>query len=437
MADVNLLFTSPIRSVTILFYGLIQQIGTSLLLGLFILYQYGWLHGLYGITSGFLFVILLGYAITLFCAQLTAMVIYSITSSDERRTLIFKGIFVVILGAMALYLFLTLMRNEKNILPTLVEVINGSLFRLVPMGGWMMTAVASVSLGDAPALTITLLATALYIAAMVIIIIKLRSDYYEDVLKATEISFSAITSKKEGRIGEALPQRVKVGSTGIKGGFGANAIYYKHKVENRRAKKILLDIPTFAIALVVVIFAFFTRDIGIIGIFIFSTYMQLFSISMGRWVKELLLPYIYMIPEPPFKKLLNLIRGELPRLFLEGLIIYIPIAFILELSPIEAVFCIAARISFGYLFMAGNFLVDRVYGTVQSKGIIFIFYVIAVILLALPGIIIGAILMGVGVSVASKDGTMLLSIALINALVSMLTIYGCRDVLQYAELNNR
>ena len=76
MADVNFLFTSPIKSVVILFYGLIQQIGTSLLLGIFILYQYGWLHGLYGIEPGFLVIILLGYAITLFCAQFTAMFIY-------------------------------------------------------------------------------------------------------------------------------------------------------------------------------------------------------------------------------------------------------------------------------------------------------------------------------------------------------------------------
>ncbi|MBR3094335.1 MAG: hypothetical protein IKH12_01930, partial [Clostridia bacterium] len=50
MADVNLLFTGPNKEKTLLSYGLFSQMGRSLMLGLFILYQYSWVHRAYGVT---------------------------------------------------------------------------------------------------------------------------------------------------------------------------------------------------------------------------------------------------------------------------------------------------------------------------------------------------------------------------------------------------
>ena len=39
MSDVNLMFSSPIKPIPILVYGLVQQMGTNLLLGFFILFN--------------------------------------------------------------------------------------------------------------------------------------------------------------------------------------------------------------------------------------------------------------------------------------------------------------------------------------------------------------------------------------------------------------
>ncbi|HML49107.1 MAG TPA: putative ABC exporter domain-containing protein, partial [Clostridia bacterium] len=82
MSDVNLVFPAPIRPSNVLMYGLGQQLNTSLMVGFFLLFQYSWLHGLYGVTVGGLVLILLGYGLTIFFAQLTAMAAYSLTSVD-------------------------------------------------------------------------------------------------------------------------------------------------------------------------------------------------------------------------------------------------------------------------------------------------------------------------------------------------------------------
>src|SRR5699024_1237953 len=41
MADVGMLFPSPVSSIKILFYGLIKQMGTTLIASIFILFQLG------------------------------------------------------------------------------------------------------------------------------------------------------------------------------------------------------------------------------------------------------------------------------------------------------------------------------------------------------------------------------------------------------------
>ena len=51
-----------------------------------------------------------------------------------------------------------------------------------------------------------------------------------------------------------------------------------------------------------------------------------------------------------------------------------------------AVFCVAARVSYSLLFTAGNVLVERVFGMVQSKTLIFLFYFLALLVMAVPGI---------------------------------------------------
>ena len=85
LSDVNLLFPAPIRPRAVLYYGLFRQLGASLLLGLFLLFQYGWLHSLYGVGVGILILIVVLYGVSVFLAQVVAMAAYSLTSMSPRR----------------------------------------------------------------------------------------------------------------------------------------------------------------------------------------------------------------------------------------------------------------------------------------------------------------------------------------------------------------
>src|SRR5699024_1777387 len=98
---------------------------------------------------------------------------------------------------------------------------------------------------------------------------------YEDVLSTAETAQSAVTAQKEGQLNEVVPKNVKVGKTGLGKGWGASAIYHKHRVENRRSGVFLFSNMSLIFMAVIIGCSLFMRETGMVGIFAFATYMQL------------------------------------------------------------------------------------------------------------------------------------------------------------------
>ncbi|HJD23628.1 MAG TPA: putative ABC exporter domain-containing protein [Firmicutes bacterium] len=434
MADVHLLFSAPIRPQRILFYGLLRQLGASVLLGFFLVFQYSWLHDLYGLSLPGLLAIVLGYCLTVFCAQLTAVVLYAFTSGSERRRRIGKGALYLLAAAAVLGAGLPALApgTAQEKLAAVVSAADGPLLAGFPVAGWLKAAAGGLIGGGALPAALGLGAGAAYAAALVALLTAAHPDFYEDVLKATEISFTAVTASKEGKMAEPLPARVKVGRTGIGAGRGAGVFYYKHRLERRRSRVFLLDGMTLLWAGICIVFSFFMREEGMLAVFIFATYMQLFSSSTGRWLRELLMPYAYMIPEPPFRKLIGVCRESILQSAAEAAVVMIPCGLIVGAPPLLIAGCVAARFGFALLFMAGNILMERLFGQVLNKALILGLFLLLMVLLALPGVAAGV---AAGI-LAGMEAAMPV-VALWCAAVSALIAFLCRDLLDIAELNNK
>jgi hypothetical protein len=413
---------------------LFQQLGASLLLGFFVLFQYAWLHSTFNISYGVLLIILLGYALTVFLAQIAAMVIYAFTSADDGRKRIVRTIYIAVIAAFLAYIAVSSLGAQAQMLPKAVAAVNGPVVGLFPVSGWIGRALAGILLGNVIETVFGLALCALLLAAMVCLITYGKQDFYEDVLKSSEIAQSAITARKEGRVGDASPSRVKVGRTGIARGLGASVFYYKHSLENRRARLLILEPMSLTFAVIVIIMAVFTRKAGLLAVFPTATIFQIFTVALGRFNKELTKPYIYMIPEPPLKKMLYALAESLPSTILEALIIFIPVALIQGASPAVALLCIVARISFAFLLTAVNIAVDRLWGGSSSKTMVMLLYFAILIAMAAPGIVLASIL---GVMYQGSLTVIFLSFTVANIPVALLVLFLCRNMLQYAELNQR
>lgn len=433
MADVNILFNTPISSKMILIYGLVKQMGKSLLIGLFIFFQYSWLHNSYGVNLGGLFAIFIGYCIVIFCSQLAAMTIYSCSSSNEKRQSIIRTMFVAFSFIIAVYAGLPVI-NAGDKLAAAVSGIDSGVFNMIPVAGWMKNAVCGTLDGSITAVLLGLTGVIIYVAVFIFFILKANADYYEDVLQATEVSFSAITARKEGKPAESATKNVKLGKTGIRRGSGAGVFLYKHSIEDRRSGSGLIRKMSLIPICITIGFAIIMREAGIIPAFSMSVYLHVFFITTGRWVRELTLPFVYMIPEKPFRKLIMVTAESIIKDAFEAVLTFLIVGMILKLSAADMLACILARIGFSFLFVSITFLAERAFGSLNIAVLNIILYILVAAAASAPGVIIGVICASV------FNGGLALTFLVIfvwNLLASVLISYLCKDILSRAELNNK
>lgn len=431
MADVNFLFPGPFQQRKVLFYGLFRQLGTSLLPGFFILFQYAWLHRALNIGYGVVLIILLGYAFTVFFAQIAAMVIYSLTSADDRKKSVAKTIYFLVIAAFAAYIAAAALGDRTRILERVAAAAVGPVAGLFPIAGWIGRVVEGILLGNAGEVLFGLILCAVFLAALICFLVFGKHDFYEDVLKSSEIAQSAITARKEGQIGDAAPSRVRVGRIGIGRGVGAGVFYYKHMLENRRSRLLILEPMSLTFAVILIVIAVFMRKSGLLAILPTATIFQFFTVALGRFNKELTRPYIYLIPEPPLKKMLYALAELLPSTVLEALIIFIPVSIIMGASPAAAALCIAVRISYAFLLTAVNVAVSRLWGG-SNKTLAFLLYFAVLAAMAAPGIVLAAV---AGTLYGGAPEAVFVSLVIANVPVALLVLFLCRNMLQYAELN--
>lgn len=427
MQDVNLVFTSPIKQSTVLSYGLIQQLGRSLMLGFFILFQSGTVCATYGVGFEVLIYILIGYGITVFLSQMTAMVLYSYTSSDDKKRKTVKGIYTAVIAAFGVYaIYLSYLNGGIN-LQNLIGAVQSPAAKLFPVSGMIAFAVSGLIEGTLTNVLYGVVYCILFWILYRIAITFINSDYYEDVLQSTENAFSAISARKEGKASENAPRNVKTGKIGITKGFGAAVIAQKHKIENRRSRKFILSAMSLVMVIFTAVSALVFRDEPI-AVFAISLYMMTMGIVTGRWAKELSYPYIYLIPESSYKKLLYMIKSEVPAIVAESILCCLPIYIFCQIGFTDAIAMVLARISFAFLLISVNLLLQKLFGESDKKRFVVIFYFLLVLIFSLPGIIAAAALF---MTMPFYMNIPLLAMSIVNALTAFLLAFYCRKILEY------
>ena len=438
MSDVNLLFVSPTKPQSILWAGLVQQMGTAFLMGFFILFQYGWMYGVYGVSPASIVWIMIGYICTVLSAQMFAMMAYSLTVSRPKQRSLLKGLFIAVLvGFAAAILFGAYQTGEFSIAS--VAYSASKIGKWLPVAGWMSAAFTAMVGGAYLEAAAWFAATVALLGVGATVFMRSDPDYYEDVIKTAEKFQTAVAAQREGITQDAAPDNVKVGKNGLAGGMGASAFYYKHLIENRRTRSSLIGMQQLIFVVVSVVYSFImmrTMDgdvqAGLIATLAFSFYMQLFSSSFGRLPIELAKPFVYLVPEPPAAKLLACLRESAPKMLIESLLTMVPISLIYSLDVPQGALLVLLKLSWSVLLLGANLVHSRVFGFRRSKGLSMLFYLVVAIVLALPGI--GA---GIG-SIALFGGGLnafCIGMTAVDFVIGAVVVLLCRNILNNAECN--
>lgn len=429
MPDVNLMFVAPLKNQSILYYGMIRQAKVSLIAGLFILFQYSWMHTRYGINAAELIILMLFFGMALFAGQFLAMVLCSYLANNENKRNILSKFFYLIIFVYAVATVFNLFINRTNWLNSTVSFINqyGSWF---PISGWISGLYGSIIGTIAPLKGV--LFFIFYVLSVWLMAFLMKhgtTDYYEDVLQTTERNWSALSAQKAGRVAEIAPEKIKKGNIGFSNGVGASVFYYKQCIESRRTSFFSFSKMDLIFFGLIAVFTFFMRNEseGLYAAFGFAVYMQVFSVSLGRLSRELEKPFIYLIPEKPFTKLiygsLENIRNQL--IFSFGLAVLFFIVYHLNVLGFFRLWY--AFFSFAMIFISVSVLMQRFFGAMASKGLTMFLLIVCVLLLSAPGIVLSIIISSIPAFIVM--GT-------VNLLISILVCFLCRKVLDKAEINN-
>lgn len=393
MSDVGLLFPSPISSKRILIYGLLKQLSTTMLTSIFILYQVGNLKNSFLISTGSIVGLFFIYAIMIFFCQLLAIMIYVFSNGNGKRKKLIQWL-LYIMFAIIILAFYVNYQDSNSLKGACYQLVDSKMFGLVPVAGWAIIAMKGLIEGK---IIFFILGIGLFVLCSTLIVLCITSgtaDYYEDVLLSTEHNFEKIQAAKEGkRVVDSKRIKIKENSTGICGGYGASAIFFRHLHEIKRESKFLfLSKFTIIGAIVGGVAAYKVRSAMFPYIaFGVLVYLLIFTTMGSKLTYELTKPYIYLIPDHPVRKLFYAILSNIVKSLVDGVVIFLAIGVCLGQQYLLCLFLALAYTCTAAVFTVITVFYQRFFGGQPNKlvAIVVLLFLVGVVLV--PAVVCSSI----------------------------------------------
>ena len=399
MQDVNYLFTSPIKSRTVLLYGIIKSFKVILLGSWFIFFQAQWLRQGFGVTISGVLIIGATYLVLSLVCRLLAIFIYAFTQGNSKRKNIAKIILIAIFLPVIILFLYEFIQSGYNIGESFNATLDSPIVAFTPIIGWASFGVVAIITGDiimAAVLIGLLILSGLF---FFICIFFSDPDFYEDAQGVTQKTFEVTNALQEGSANDALmgtTRNVKVKKTGL-GGFGASVFFYKHMRESFRKSPLgLWGLTSFILVGVAVIMAFSfsggdDSNAGMVSILTSIMFTMLMLAGQGRGNLELYCHIIYMIPDSPLKKWIWANIEIVLKSGLESIVIFVIAGIILQANILTIITAILACSFFSIVPVGINLISMRVIKRKLSMGITLIVYFLLVALVMAPGVVLAVI----------------------------------------------
>lgn len=420
LSDVSFLFMSPIKPTAVLFHGMLGKLGTSVWMGLAFVYQFLLLRSFYPVGVYDMLIAVVGYAAVVFLSQLTGMLLYFFTCTDEARVSYGKKAFYLVI-LLFVVIFVSGCDFSRLSFGTVAASVTRPVMYLFPVAGWVFAFVRGVLEGRVLVLASGLALCLIFTVVTFVILSRSKHGYYEDVL---------VTAEKNAELSaqERIAVRKKVNSNirgGIGKGRGVSVFYRKHQLENRRAGTRLFTPMSLYYLLLIGIYGFvFANDV--ITLFIFSCMISVHTVLSGRWLRELTMPWIYMVPGSPSGKLFFILPELLPKILAESIVQCLLIAFICRSGASLTAALIFARISFSFLLTAAALFTSKIMREREKSNIFVLLCMFFGMLFSLPSLIavFGLVYMGMGTIIA------FIALAVINTVISFAVLFMSRNLVR-------
>ncbi|MBQ9773632.1 MAG: putative ABC exporter domain-containing protein [Clostridia bacterium] len=343
-ADVNLLFPSPMKPQSVLLFRLMAQIGSSLLVSIYFLFQLPSFVMETGAPAWVALAILGAWFLLLVLGKLLQILLYTVGTTHLRIKSYVRPITLGVCLVTALAFLLYWKAGAQQPLDAAVSFFNAPFTRFIPVWGWLKGICLYALDGNLLGALLSLFACILTAILLGVIIWHIRADFYEDALAKTEETAALRqTTESDGR---ALQQRKKDRSErlqrdGLRHGSGANVYFFKAMYNRFRFAHLHILTKTSETYLLV----------GVGGALLLRYYLQIRSIipialvlaalaffrSLGNPLSEDTQKDLFlMIPESPWKKMIWSMLGGTVNCLLDLLPAMLAATLLLGANPLVA-----------------------------------------------------------------------------------------------------
>lgn len=390
LADVNLVFTAPISPKQVLVYGFIQQFFLILMVVLFISFQIPNLKNNFAIGPTGILVIIVSVILLFFSMQLIGMLVYSISSKSARiRSNLEKALNILV--GLFLAGFMVALLERKDLMQAAAVYLDSRVFNYIPLIGWFKILLMAAVKGTGPVFFIDLALVLASIALMIFVLYALKTDYYEDVLAATEYREQMLKAKKEGSVGWNLKNTGARKVTYEYTKTGAAAILQRHILEYKKTGLFFVDKFSLVIIAIGIASKYFFPFSSMKTVLYSSVYMLFFFSMQGKWVQELGMPFIYLIPARSAAKVFYATLTEILKNGIDGLLLFTVAGLMFKADIVTIALCALSYMTFGAVYTYGDVLARKLFGQAHSRNLAIFVKMLLLLFIFAPGIIISAV----------------------------------------------
>lgn len=326
-ADVNLLFSSPMKPQSVLLFRLMTQLGTSILASVYLLFQLPNLVLNLGLSIWVALAMIATWCLTIVIGKLLQILLYIVCSTNVKlKSHLRNGIYVFILVFAGAYL-LYWKTSGDHYLVAATGFFNGSVSRFVPLWGWLKGFCMFAIEGNIVGLLGSFAAIVVGGVLLTYIIWHIKADFYEDAMAKSEETAELLAAAQSAKGGVTVIRRKKDRSDklyrdGMRHGSGANVFFHKAMYNRFRFAHFGIFTKTSETYLVAavgtaVLCRFVIQTSGLIPVILTLGALTFFRAMGNPLEQDTQMDHFLLIPESTWHKLFWSLLGGTANCFLD------------------------------------------------------------------------------------------------------------------------
>ncbi|MFC3878748.1 putative ABC exporter domain-containing protein [Algoriphagus namhaensis] len=437
MADVNLLFTGPVKPENLLIYymgrSILPSLGGAIL---FVAYGASQMAEQWDLTAANVIFLIFGFALFFFMISPIRFLVYTLHTKYGVMEYIRNG--VILLGVVLSAMILIPGLMAEKFWQGMFSWIASPWFDFFPLVGWSRGILSYLSHQNA---VLSLAFIGIYGVAYFVVlklVLQYSGYYYEDVLEATksnEEKLEKVRGKKEqSEANLSLNTKKKLALENF--GTGGTAFYWRNYVHASRQDYhplfglyALIFAGIGIICAVLSLFDWFSHIV--VYVYMLILLMIYFLSGIGRTsVGDLKKPYFFLVPASWSSKFWNTIKLDIVQILLFSTVMIVPSIFIAGLDWLLIPSFLVAIVAF-YLTGFGINLIPQI-GLEESwdKFLIKPLMIGGILLFGLlPALVISILVF----AITKQFVWTMLSISIAMSLVALLLLHVALDILKRLE----